>query len=208
MPVEMIPIESPFGLRVEQRFQVHEPASGRLMVILPGRGYTVNHPVLFHIADMAHAQGYDVLPVQYGFQLSGSLEPYQIPLLQEDVRLSVEPVLKRGYSEICVVGKSLGSPLALDLVQTLDADKLSLILITPVGAALQANPGVRTLAIIGTADALYAPDIVKLTEGKVTWRVLERLDHSLLAQGDWQHSLRSLEQIVLDCDLFLRGELS
>lgn len=206
MPVEIIPIESPFGLRVEQRFQYHEPASDKLLVILPGRNYTVNHPVLSYLAEMAYQNGYDVLPVQYGFQLSGSLEPHQIPLLQDDVRLSVEPVLKRKYSEICVVGKSLGSPLALDLAQIVDADEFSLILLTPIGAALQANPGVRTLAIIGTADALYNPDIIKATGGKVIWRVFEGLDHGLLKAADWRGSLGALEQIITACELFLRGE--
>lgn len=207
MNIQTIEVESPFGVQVQHRFHYHDPVSDKLLIILPGRGYTVNHPVLFHLTYLALQNGFDVLPVQYGFQISGSLEPQQIPLLQEDVRLATEPVLERGYREICIAGKSLGSPLALDLAQMLDVEALSLILLTPVGAAMQANTGTRTLSIIGTADALYSADVVRVTDGKVTWRVFENLSHSLIDENDWRHSMRALEEILEACEMFLRGEL-
>jgi hypothetical protein len=203
MSIQSIVVESPFGVTVRHRFHVHEPESDQLMVILPGRGYTINHPVLSYLGQMAYENGYDVLPVQYGFQTSGDLDPAQIPLLQQDVRVATEPVLKRNYREICVAGKSLGTPLAIDLAQSVKAAVVSQILLTPIGPAMQAAGDIRTLAIIGTADPLYAPELVGSND-VTTWRVLENLDHGLIDESDWRYSMDSLKEIIAACEAFLQ----
>ncbi len=202
MPIESIRVASPFGVTVDQRFQVHEPRSDRLLVMLPGRAYLVSHPVLFHIGQMAYEQGWDVLPVQYGFQMGGDLGAGGESLLAEDVRLATAPVLRRGYREVCVVGKSLGTPLAMELARTADAGVVSRILLTPIGAALTPADGIRTLAVIGTADPLYAPALAVDTAA-TTWRVFERLDHGLVDEGDWRYSVESLAAIVGACEAFI-----
>ena len=203
MSLELIEVESPFGITVRHRFHLHQPQSDKLMVILPGRGYTVNHPVLSYVGQMAYENGYDVLPVQYGFQVSGDLDVSQIPLLQQDVQLATEPVLKRDYREICVVGKSLGTPLAIDLAQSVPAAVVSQILLTPIGAAMQPAGDTRTLAIIGTADSLYAPELVSDSQS-TTWRVFENLDHGLIDDSDWRYSLDCLNDIIAACETFLQ----
>lgn len=203
MSIELLTVESPFGVTVQNRFHVHEPEADKLMVILPGRGYTVNHPVLFHLDHMAYENGFDVLPVQYGFQVSGNLDPSQIPLLAQDVELATAEVLRRGYREICVVGKSLGTPLAVDLARRVEAERVSQILLTPIGAAMKTAGDIRTLAIIGTADPLYAPELVKNSD-TTTWRVYENLDHGLIDKDDWHYSLDSLQAIIAACEAFIR----
>jgi acetyl esterase/lipase len=205
MSTRLIEFESPFGVIVQNRFEVHEPDSDRLMILLPGRGYTVNHPVLFHIRLMAYAQGYDTLPVQYGFHISGNLEPSQIPLLQQDVERATQQVLSRNYREVCVVGKSLGTPLAIDLAKSLKAETVSQILLTPIGVALQDAGDNRTLAVIGTADPLYTPEIAQQGGDHITWRVFENLDHGLIDAGDWRYSVESLKEILSECETFLES---
>ena len=202
MPSELITVDSPLGVTVKHRFQFHDPAADKLVIILPGRGYTVNHPVLAHLGLMAFANGYDVLPVQYGFQTSGDLDPTQIPLLQQDVQLATAPVLQRGYHEICVVGKSLGTPLAIDLAQSIEAAVVSQILLTPIGAAMQAAGDIRTLAIIGTADPLYMPEMVN-DSPNTTWRVFENLNHGLIDEDNWRYSIDCLRDIIATCETFL-----
>jgi hypothetical protein len=206
MTIEPIRVESPFGVTVEQRFHVHEPRSDRLLVVLPGRAYLVSHPVLFHVDQMSYERGWDVLPVQYGFQLGGDLGAGQEPLLAEDVRLATAPALERGYREVCVVGKSLGTPLAMELARTAAAaaaaESVSRILLTPIGTALAPADGIRTLSIIGTADPLYAPGLAVDT-ATTTWRVFERLDHGLVDEGDWRFSIGSLAAIVAACEEFI-----
>ncbi len=198
---------SPFGPVMTTPFFRHIPPAERLLVLLPGRGYTVNHPILFHLLYLALENGWDALPVSYGFQTSGGdFRPEQFPLLQEDVALATAPALANSYRHLCVAGKSLGTPLAVDLARSAKADSVSLILLTPVGGVMQALDGIRTLAVIGTNDPLYSPDVVRLTESDahVDWRVYDGLNHSLIVEGDWRASLAALREIMDVCEWFLR----
>ncbi len=204
MKVETITIESPFGAQIDQRLVVQEPRADKLLIILPGRGYTVNHPVLAYLSYMGAANGFDVLLVQYGFQLTGKFDMQQMPLVTQDVNRTTEPVLNdHAYRHICVAGKSMGTPLALQLAQTVQAEHVSQILLTPIGPALQPAGDVPTLAIIGTADPYYSPDVGQNPPPNVTWRIFDNLDHGLIDASDWLYSLNMLETIIGTCEEFL-----
>ena len=209
MPHEITTIshESPFGLTVANHF--YHQGSDRLVILLPGRGYTIEHPVLFHLRYLALENGYDVLPVQYGYQAAGrELNAEEWPLLPQDVHAAADPILARGYRRVCIIGKSLGTPLAIELAQTVQAPEVSLILLTPIGAAMHAMSGLahmRALAMIGTNDSLYSPDIVAQTGSQVQWKVLEGLDHGLFIEDNWRVSLDALNSILAVCEQFLRS---
>lgn len=209
MPHEITTIshESPFGLTVPNHF-FHQ-GSNRLVIILPGRGYTIEHPVLFHLRYLALENGFDVLPVEYGYQAARrDFKPEEWPLLAQDVHAATAPVLERGYQQVCIIGKSLGTPLAIELAKTINAPAVSLILLTPISAAVQAMSDlnhVRTLALIGTNDSIYSPDMVTQTGSQVQWKVLEGLDHGLFIEDNWRVSLDALNSILAVCERFLRG---
>ncbi len=207
--VSTITVNSPFETTIHNRFNYHTPPVDKLMILLPGRGYTVDNPALFHLLFLGLENGYDVLPVQYGFQVNQSeLEPAQMPYLMQDVQIAVEQVLERNYREICVVGKSLGTPLALELAKILDADKVSLVLLTPIGPALQNLPDLPTLAVIGTGDPFYSAEMVQETDKhpNLQWVVLDDLNHGLLIETDWKTSVQSLYTILEHCEQFLKRE--
>jgi hypothetical protein len=209
MATEMMTIntESPFGVTTRNLFSYHEPTTGRLIVMLPGRGYTNEAPVMFHTRQMALENGYDVLSVQYGFQAGNTdIQPEQLPFLQQDVTLAAQPVLARGYREVCIVGKSLGTPLAVELAKTLTTDEISLILLTPIGAALQDMGSIRTLAVIGTKDPLYSPELVNDASPNMRWRVFDGLNHGLIHDGSWRTSLIALPEIIQACETFIKKE--
>jgi acetyl esterase/lipase len=209
MAHETTPIEtqSPFGVTARHTLTTHEPASEKLVIMLPGRGYTNEGPVMFHTRQMALENGWDVLAVQYGFQAANAdLRPEQFPLLPQDVSLAVEPVLKRGYREICIVGKSLGTPLAAELAKSLTAEKIWLILFTPIAGSMNNLNGLRTLAVIGTADPVYTPELVK-TPG-VQWKVFEGFNHGLIQDGNWRVSVSALHDMILACERFNRGAIN
>ncbi|MFN8449593.1 MAG: hypothetical protein U0521_13665 [Anaerolineae bacterium] len=50
------------GVVVDHRLIAHEQPAG-LLVLLPGRGYTCDHPVLHYLRKAAADLGYDVLSV-------------------------------------------------------------------------------------------------------------------------------------------------
>jgi hypothetical protein len=201
MKLETIAVESPFGVTLQQTLYQPEASANRLMVLLPGRGYTVHHPALAYMAYMGVENGYDVLALQYGFQITGNFATDQLPLLQEDMRRSMDALYLAPYSQYCVVGKSLGTPLAVDLGRQLQAQ--ALILLTPIPATFHTPISARALALIGTGDPFYTPQLIQENPG-VQWKVYPDLDHGLLKPGDWAASLDALKTLIGDCAAFLQ----
>lgn len=204
MDIATIRVESAFGMTIEHPLYQAATPRRRLMILLPGRGYQVEHPALYYSVFLGLQHGFDVLPVCYGFQWQHSnFDSAQTPLLLQDVNRAAEAVLARGYDEVCIVGKSLGTPVAVTLAQSLDIQRRSLILLTPIPLALQALPALPTLAVIGTTDSFYTPDL----PGKhpaVQWHIVPDVDHGFIKAGDWQASIQAQQDILQRCDLFLK----
>jgi len=201
--VSSIETQSRFGVKVHHALMMQEDGSDKLLVMLPGRGYTTEHPVLYYLRKAALQLGYDVLSVEYGFQAGHlDLTSENMPYLPDDVQAATQPVLARGYAQVCIAGKSLGTPLAAALARQISETRVSLLLLTPIAGATQGSGAIPTLAIIGTADAAYTPELVK-DEPHLTWRVLEGLNHSLELKGDWRASLAVLPEIIAACEAFL-----
>jgi hypothetical protein len=201
-----IEVESRFGVTVHHSLMTHDEGSDKLLIVLPGRGYTAEHPALYYLRKAAVQLGYDVLSVEYGFQAGRiDLTSENMPNLQNDVQAAVQTVLARGYGQICVAGKSLGTPLAVGLARTINDARVSLILLTPVAGATQMTGDLPTLAIIGTVDAAYSPELVQ-DEPHLTWHVYDGLNHSLEYKGDWRASLALLPEIIAACEAFLKAQ--
>lgn len=197
-----IELTTPAGVTVEHRLIAHEQPVG-LLVLLPGRGYTCDHPVLHYLRKAAADLGWDVLSVWYSFQ-AAPIPDEQVTLegLAAEVDAVIREVLKRRYARVCIAGKSLGTLLAVQHAARCER----LILLTPVGPAVFEVGWLPTLALIGTADPLYQPDVTAATEPNVEWQVLDGLDHSLEAPGDWARSLDALRAITQACvDFLSRG---
>lgn len=207
---EIIVTQSRTGSATHNILLQHDAGSEKLLILLPGRAYTCDFPVLYYLRKAALQLGYDVLSVEYGFQAARSDFNFaQLPDLMADVNDTLQPVLSRGYKQVCLVGKSLGTPIASQVIHSLKDIGVSLILLTPVGESTHGLGTIRTLAIIGTVDAAYSAEEVARFEGhtSVTWHVYEGLDHSLEYHGDWQKSAQILPEIIHVCTNFL-GETS
>lgn len=203
--------------RVSHLLITQESASERLMIMLPGRGYLNEHPVMYYLRMMAVERGFDVLSVTYGFQAHlYSTEGIQGDLLDE-IRQAAEPVLakeaKQAYRQIVIAGKSLGTPLAAlygtELAARFPEAEIAFVLLTPVQKATAAVSERRTLAVIGTADAAYDADLIQSDQDHawIDWLVLEGLNHGLEYPGDWKRSMAALGQITGACEQFLSGGL-
>ena len=194
-----IEVTTPSGVTVDHRLIAHDDPRG-LLIMLPGRGYTCDFPVLHYLGKAAADLGYDVLSVWYSFQIA-SFPNDQVTMQQlaAEVEQAIGEVLKRGYKRVVIAGKSLGTPLAV--LHASQAERL--ILLTPIGTSVQDAGSKPTLAIIGTADPGYNPDTVSASSENVEWLVFEGLDHSLEAAGDWDASLDALHTITAACAKFL-----
>jgi acetyl esterase/lipase len=192
-----------FGGNAYHEFASQTDGTDKLLVILPGYGYTFEYPVLYYLRKAALELGYDVLSVQYGFQAAHvDMTSDTMPYVQEDVQAAFDTLPAHHYRQICVAGKSLGTFLAADLADKITAEHLSLILLTPIPGAVQMAGERPTLAVIGTADPRYTTDMIQNTP-TLTWRVYDGLDHSLEKPGDWRASLTVLPEIIAACADFL-----
>lgn len=206
MQFSAITVESRFGVTLSNVFITQDSPSEKLLIMLPGRGYTCDHPVLYYLRRAAVQQGYDVLSVQYGFQTSGvDLNAENVAYLQHDVHQAAGQALARGYKRVCVAGKSLGTPLAAELARSRTQEAVSLLLLTPIGGAMQGLGSIPTLAIIGTADALYNAEEVAAYQNHPTirWKVFDDLNHSLEVPHDWEASLAVLSEVIRACADFI-----
>src|SRR5690606_22182413 len=69
MQTESILLKASGGVTVNHLLVKNsESPASKLMVMLPGRGYTTEHPVMYYVRKMGLAAGYDTLSVQYSFQ--------------------------------------------------------------------------------------------------------------------------------------------
>lgn len=177
--------------------------SSKLMVLLPGVGYTVDSPLFHYLRTVGVNHGYDILSVKYDFQVTGQSStggqhdaPYQ------DSKKAIESVWQSRYESLCLVGKSFGTSIASRLIHEIDTAQKSLILLTPIGNAPSAAKTVRTMAIIGTQDHYYDEKIIQATPN-ILWHVLDGLNHSLEIKGDWQASLQKMAIIMGYCEDFL-----
>lgn len=209
LETQTLSVPSAYGFTLQHTLFTSEIGADRLLILLPGRGYTVEGPTLYHLLYLGLERGWDVLPMPYGFQVRGDDFSFdQMPLLQQDVAASANMALGRGgYRQVCVVGKSLGTPLAVELAHQIDIADKSVILLTPVAGAMQAVGDLRTLAVMGTADPMYSPEVVRLTAGdpNIAWRVFDNLDHGLVDKDNWRASVQALHDILAACEGFMAG---
>lgn len=152
--IETIPVESVFGVTIRNKLLLNAAKSGHLLVLLPGRGYTNDHPVMHYLTHAALARGYDVLRVEYGFQVANqslaAVPPEKMPLLMQESQRAIEQTLERGgYTRICLAAKSMGTPLAVSIQPELNVTQKSLLLLTAIQNAAAMTGGIRTLAING-----------------------------------------------------------
>jgi hypothetical protein len=203
---QTITTDSRFGATAHHTFAQQADGSDKLLIILPGYGYTADYPVLYYLREAALELGYDVLSVEYGFQAAYvDLTPDNTPYVQEDIQAAIAALPQHNYPCICIAGKSLGTFLAAELTEKLSAEQLSLLLLTPIPGAVQMAATLPTLAIIGTADPRYAqiaPDGMQDTS-TLKWRVFDGLNHSLEVPDDWRASLAVLPEIIIMCADFL-----
>jgi hypothetical protein len=110
------------------------------------------------------------------------------------------------YKQLCTAGKSMGTPLAVELARQSTIPNISLILLTPIRNAHLQIGAIPTLAVIGTADDFYHPELTQNPVPNLTWRVFDGLNHSLQIPSEWKQSIEVLGQIIGLCADFLQQQ--
>lgn len=199
-----IPVSSSAGLTVRNRWLRHEdPASDRLLVMLPGRNYPCEAPLFWYLQQAGLRHGYDVLAVSYGFWRAGLEMDWEAAAAE--AAEAVRQAAAAGYRHICFAGKSMGSPIARRLAREAPAAEVSLLLLTPLPQALDPVEGVRALAVIGTDDPVFPmPECQEARKrADMEWLVIDRVNHGLNHPDGWEASLDAIAQTIRACERFL-----
>lgn len=189
-------------------FQQDEPAE-QAALVLPGRGYSCQGPVLSYPRLELLARGMDVLCVEYtqhtGFSSLADQELLRCSIA--DAEAAYRALMsQRAYQRIALVGKSLGTMVMARLLTTLSLSEPVLTAwLTPVlnfervRTQMKEIPG-PTFIAIGTADPYYNPAQVADIQAAINDRgkvlVIEQANHSLEIGTDALRSLQAMEEMI------------
>jgi hypothetical protein len=178
---------------------LHEHDPERCVVVLPGRQYSTQAPLLWFAREVAEARGWSVLEVRDA--LPDGADP--AGWARDRARRALDHV---GSAEVVVLGKSLASAAA-----GLVADRvLPAVWLTPLLNLERvvddlSRAGRPALLVGGSADETWVPDALA-DSGLLEIVHLEGLDHSLQRPGHPAASLDVLRAVAERVDRFL-GDL-
>jgi pimeloyl-ACP methyl ester carboxylesterase len=193
--------------QVPNTYIIQPTSTRQLGIILPGYRYSADMPVLHYAGRILLEQGADLLRVEYTYyqtDFKEQPESKQEQWISRDVFAACNAALsQRSYDQITLVGKSLGTIAMGHLLANARFQSATCVWATPIlplewlrARIEQIHP--HSLFIIGTADELYQPDILKYLESVTKGRtlVIEGANHGLEIPESIPKSLAALNHIV------------
>ena len=153
-----------------------------LVLVLPGAGYGQQAPLLWWTRAIAEQHGAEVVAPGWRVDAAAKADPLAFVEAQVDAALA-------GRRPDLVVAKSFGS-FALPWAVRHGTDGLWLtpVLTDPAVVAALAGAGTGSVAVGGSADAMWIPSAVGATRAGL--HTVEGADHALEVPGDWRGSQR------------------
>ncbi|WP_294373313.1 alpha/beta family hydrolase [uncultured Clostridium sp.] len=195
-------LKSSYDVYLESK--VIENKSDILAVILPGIGYTLDRPILDYSKKLCLELGYDVLPIEYGFQAARKefdKEKFQI-VVDETMEL-ISMSLNEKYKKIIFIGKSIGTVIQRIIQKKIISEgshKYIFINVyfTPVDKTVELGIDKESLVFTGTKDPLIKKGSVEIIEKmkNVNLVKIHNADHSLNIKGDVVNSTKIIMEVI------------
>lgn len=174
--------------------------SDTLVVILPGINYTLEQPLLKYTEKLSLELGYDVLGIEYGFQVANEkldLDTEIVVVIKESRRI-FNKAMDNKYKKVIFVGKSIGTVVQNFLQQDkIDNCKFFNIYLTPIDETVE-RIETNSLIISGTKDShISKENRDELKENCINNFVeIEEGNHSLEIEGDLLKTIDILKYII------------
>lgn len=167
-----------------------------MAVLIPGRSYSPNHPVLYYARSVLLTHGWSVEEVWW--------EPEDLVSEEAVIRRVTATLDKVANQDPLVVGKSLGS-LVLPLVVKRGWPAIWLTPLLDLPELVDALKSVKskTLLVGGTADDAWDGNVAKASGQQVL--EFPGADHGLEIPGDPLASVGFLKELVATMTLFVRS---
>lgn len=172
--------------------------SDTLVIMLPGYGYQVTQPLFHYLTGMYFKLNYDILKINYGFQLAQVDIEFQtdIPIIVSEINQVLESI--KSYQKVIIIGKSMGTLFIEELARKFE--HVVKIYMTPTDNTLPTHIDLNALYIYGTADTLISESsMVRLLGAERL--IIKHANHGLQT-NDWETDLENMKLIVKTIENF------
>ncbi len=206
--LSMIEVPTRWGIiPAKYHYLKHPTGSSHLAVLFPGKGYTLDAPVMWYSAKAAFDAGCDVLEVEYGYQANRvELMIDELDSLVEETAATLNNLVNNQYSNVVFIGKSIGTIVQTKVLQKLSFSVPNHIFLTPLKAIIPAiRDSKNALVIVGDRDSAFETSDITQVAGfsHVKLTVVPEADHGLETK-DYSVSIDILKQVAILCGDFCR----
>jgi hypothetical protein len=196
--------------RIPYRLIEQREATNRLVMILPGAGYSTQAPLLHFSTGLFYANGFDVLHINYSFSRQEMAE-----LKEEDFARDVQHAFEAGinkkkYSQYVIVAKSVGTIALSYLLDHPILKDVKLVWLTPL---LQrddvfhsmVNCDKEGLCVIGDQDPCYLEERYEKLKSnpKLTLKLVDGGNHSLELDQQPITSIDCVKDVMTSIQMFV-----
>ncbi|WP_438824272.1 alpha/beta hydrolase [Bacillus sp. JJ1562] len=193
----------PFRL-IEQKEEVNN-----LVIVLPGAGYTTQHPLLHFTTGLFYSKGFDVLHINYSFNRQ-ELSVLSDEDFTRDVQHAIETAIKsKNYSNYYIVAKSIGTIALSNLLNHTMFNDAKLVWLTPLLQRddvfnAMVNSEHQGLCIIGDKDSCFIEERIERLKNKhnLILKVVEGGNHGLEIDQEPIQSIEILKDVISDMNEF------
>jgi hypothetical protein len=179
---------------MEATTRVFDGAADRHAVLLPGRGYTTDMPLLWYVGTALGFRGWTVHAVTWSTDNFND-----VPQIATEV---IQGVSMPADGRLLIIGKSMGT-LAMPLTAGLGLPGIWLtpVLTWPEIATVVTDLGPEHLLIGGTADSTWDSSVAARSSAQVL--EIADADHALQVPSDLNATLDAIRTTTLAMDHFV-----
>lgn len=172
----------------------------KMVVIFPGKNYSVDSPLLYYAGFKFETRGYEKLDISYGDSINkGNCFAEYIEYVRNEVLLKLQGINLTEYNDVVFVSKSMGTVVAGWIEEKLGIE-VRQIYLTPIKETLPyIKNGKNIIAVIsGTQDKLMDSDLLKehCLKENIYLKLIDRVGHRLEVWGDMNENIDILKEIV------------
>ena len=177
----------------------------KICILFPGMGYTTQKPLLYYSGKLALSKDYELVQITYDNMPPKVIrdpevmrQAYEAAL--DSARRQLADIRWDEYSDILIVGKSVGTAVAASFADTYIFSKglnAKLVYLTPVAETYKFVKESVGIAFHGNDDPWADTDeVIRLSEQyQIPLHIYEGANHSL-ETGDVETDLRTLQDVM------------
>ncbi|MGL5647911.1 MAG: alpha/beta hydrolase [Clostridium sp.] len=191
-------VMSKWGVELKGIFK--DNSSDTLTIVLPGVAYLIDRSYLDYSRSLASELGYDVLTMEYGFQINRtefSIEK-EFHLMAKETIEAIQKSITKEYSKIVIIGKSIGTCVQVMLNGMFKGKDVKNIYISPIDKTAKHGVCENSLVITGTKDPLLNKESLEKIENVKGVKLvnIDDANHALDIEGNVLESIKVLFDVI------------